>query len=49
VIWESVTAGENLGDAVSTIVTRFEVEQDQAAADVLTFAGTLVEKGLLAE
>ncbi len=49
VIWESVSAGENLGEAVSTIVTRFEVEQDQAAADVLTFAGTLVEKGLLAE
>jgi len=49
VIWKSVSAGESLGDAVSTIVARFEVEQDQAAADVLTFAGTLVEKGLLAE
>ena len=49
VIWESVSAGENLGSAVATIVASFDVEQDQAAADVLAFAGTLVERGLLSE
>ena len=49
VIWESVSAGENLRSAVAMIVAGFDVDEDQAAADVLAFAGTLVERGLLAE
>ena len=49
VIWESVSAGENLGSAVEAIVAGFDVDEDQAAADVLTFAATLVERGLLSE
>lgn len=47
VVWESVSAGENLRSAVATIVAGFDVDEDQAAADVLAFAATLVERGLL--
>ena len=49
VVWTSVSAGENLGSAVATIVAGFDIDEDQATADVLAFAATLVERGLLAE
>ena len=48
-IWEAVSAGSNLGSAVNAVVAEYEVDESQAAADVLEFAGTLVERGLLAE
>jgi hypothetical protein len=48
-IWEAVADGSDLGSAVSAVVAEYEVEERQAAADVLEFASTLVERGLLAE
>jgi hypothetical protein len=47
-IWELIAEGQNLGQAVETIVSEFEVEAAQAEADVLAFASELVERGLLA-
>ena len=46
-IWESVAEGNNLGQAVAVIVTEFEVDEEQAQADVIEFASDLVERGLL--
>jgi hypothetical protein len=46
-IWESVADGNSLGQAVELIVREYEVEEAQAQADVLEFAGDLVERGLL--
>ena len=48
-VWESVSEGKNLGDTVGVIVAQYEVDEEQAAADVLEFARTLIERGLLAE
>ena len=48
-IWESVAEGHKLGEAVAVIVTEYEVEEAQAQADVLDFANTLVERGLLTD
>ena len=48
-IWESVSEGKCLADAVDAIVTEYEVDETQAEADVLQFASELVERGLLAE
>ena len=49
VIWESVAAGNNLAQTVAAVVDEFDVERAQAETDVLEFAKTLVERGLLAE
>lgn len=46
-IWESVAAGQSLGQAVAKIVDEYDVEESQAQADVLEFASDLVERGLL--
>jgi len=48
-IWELAGTGQTLGDIVDVIVIEFEVDRGQAEADVMAFAKTLVEKGLLAE
>lgn len=48
-IWETVSEGKALREAVATIVDEYEVERAQAEADALAFAKTLVERGLLAE
>jgi hypothetical protein len=49
VIWESVSDGHTLAQAADAIVDAYEVDIEQAQADVLDFAGDLVERGLLAE
>jgi hypothetical protein len=46
-IWESVEAGQSLRETVAHIVAEYDVSEDQAATDVLEFAGSLAEKGLL--
>jgi len=46
-IWEAVTDGKTLAQAVAIIVDEYEVEETQAQADVLEFANDLVERGLL--
>lgn len=46
-IWESVAKGNSLGEAVSVIVSEYDVDEAQAETDVLKFASDLVERGLL--
>ncbi len=48
-VWELAGSGQTLGNIVDVIVDEFDVERAQAEADVLEFAATLVERGLLAE
>jgi hypothetical protein len=48
-VWELAGSGQALGEIVDVIVSEFEVERSQAEADVLEFAATLVERGLLRE
>ena len=48
-IWESIGEGFTLGETIAVIVSEYEVEEDQARADVIGFASDLVERGLLAE
>ena len=48
-IWRAVADGKKLSETVDIIVAEYDVDQDQATADVLQFASTLLERGLLAE
>ena len=48
-IWESVAEGNDLGQVVAVIVAEFEVNEEQAQADVIEFASDLVTRGLLVE
>jgi hypothetical protein len=47
-IWESVGAGRSLGEIAARVVAEYDVDEAQAQADVLAFAGELVSRGLLA-
>ena len=47
-IWQLVGDGMTLGEIVDAIVAEYEVEPSEAEIDVLEFANTLLEKGLLA-
>jgi hypothetical protein len=49
VIWESVSKGNNLGQAVAIIVAEYDVDEEQAQTDVIEFASDLVMRGLLVE
>ena len=48
-IWESVSEGNSLAQAIDAVVAEYEVDPHQARADVLQFTRELVERGLLAE
>jgi len=48
-IWQAVADGKKLGETVDIIVAEYDVDRDQATADVLQFTSTLLERGLLAE
>ena len=48
-IWEAIGEGLTLGQTAAVIVSEYEVEEDQARANVIEFASDLVERGLLAE
>ena len=48
-IWESIGEGLTLAQIAAVIVSEYEVEEDEARADVIEFARNLVERGLLAE
>ena len=48
-IWESVSEGRSLGEIAEVISSEFEVDEDQALADAITFASDLLERGLLAQ
>jgi hypothetical protein len=47
-IWESISEGKSLAETVDVIVAEYEVDREQAQADVTGFAGDLLERGLLA-
>jgi len=47
-IWENVSDGRSLAETVDAILAEFEVDEEQALADVVKFAETLLERGLLA-
>ena len=47
-IWESLADGYSLGEITAVIVAEFDVDEAQAQADVIEFANTLLERGLLA-
>ena len=49
VIWESVSDGLTLAETADEIVAQYDVDAEQARSDVLDFAQTLVERGLLAD
>jgi hypothetical protein len=48
-IWESIDKGLTLGDTVAVIEAEYEVDKDQAKADVIEFVSDLIERGLVAE
>ena len=48
-IWQAVADGKKLSETVDIIVAEYNVDQNQATADVLQFASTLLERGLLSE
>ena len=48
-IWQAVADGRKLSETVDIIVAEYDVDRDQATADVLQFASMLLERGLLAE
>ena len=48
-IWQAVADGKTLSETVDIVVAEYDVDRDQATADVLQFASTLLERGLLAE
>ena len=47
-IWESISSGQNLGEAADAIVAEYDVDRERARQDVMEFANTLLERGLLA-
>ena len=48
-IWEAVGNGRSLAETVDALVAEYEVDAEQAAADVVEFAQGLIERGLLAD
>lgn len=48
-IWELLSEGRSLGETVESITAEYDVDEAQVKADVVAFAGELVERGLLAE
>ena len=48
-IWESISEGHSLGQAAAVVMSEYEVDEEQAQADVLEFANDLLERGLLAK
>lgn len=47
-IWASIADGRSLAETADLIVAEFEVGEEQARSDVMEFATSLVERGLLA-
>jgi hypothetical protein len=48
-IWETVSDGQDLAQTIAVITSEFDVDEDQAEADVIEFTSELVERGLLVE
>lgn len=48
-IWETIEKGQTLAQIATLITSEFDVEEAQAQTDVIEFANTLIERGLLVE
>ena len=46
-IWESVGEGKSLDEISAVLTDEYQVDSEQAKADVLAFATELVDRGLL--
>lgn len=46
-IWQQLDAGKSLTDILNLIVTTYDVEPDQAQADMERFLADLADKGIL--
>jgi hypothetical protein len=46
-IWESISDGMSLAEAVDVVVAEYDVDRERAEADVSAFADNLLERGLL--
>ena len=46
-IWESIAEGRSLAETAAVIAAEFDVDESTAEADLVRFAGELVERGLL--
>ena len=48
-IWDSVSDGRSLAETVEIIIAEYAVEEERAMADVVEFAETLLQRGLLVD
>ena len=48
-IWDAISEGKTLAETTDDVVSEYEVDEARAQSDVLEFASTLVEKGLLSD
>ena len=48
-IWDAVAEGRSIRETVAVITDGYEIDEEQAEADVIAFARDLVERGLLVE
>lgn len=46
-IWELMDHHQRVGDIIDSFCESFQVEKDQAVADVIPFLGKLMERGLV--
>lgn len=46
-VWQAYSDGKTVAEAVDAVVARFDVDAEQAEADVLAFTGSLLKGGLL--
>lgn len=46
-VWGMLTAGRTVDEVVDEIVRRYDLDREQARADIDAFVGSLVEKGML--
>lgn len=48
-IWDCIGEGLSLGEVAAILVSEYEVAEEKAQSDVITFARELLERGLLSE
>lgn len=48
VVWETLSEGGSVGEAVDAVLAEYDVDRARAGGDVETFVGMALEKGLIA-
>ena len=48
-VWELLTSGSTLDEAVDTVVSHYKMDRATVASDVEIFVATAIEKGFLLE